>query len=164
MSGIQTSSQVEALCQRGIALKEIDQAAGVQRDSHFHLSGSIWRCADRILSKAGSGAHRPTRSEKSARHLCPPVAMVSSSECHGWCTEWIVTAASCLHDSAVCRQPAPDYLDVPVSLARRTLASSSFLLILASSPGSMSDWVSVSASFTEACHWVIASLIFPSLR
>src|SRR5258707_11118147 len=69
----------EPLGERSVALEKIREPVGIQRDSHFHLSQSIWRCEAIISSKAGSGVHRPTTSEKSARCLRPIVATVSSS-------------------------------------------------------------------------------------
>jgi hypothetical protein len=67
-------------CQRLIALEKISEPIGVQRDSYFHFSKSILRCEAMISSKAGSGVQRPTKSEKSAFGLRPPVTAASSSK------------------------------------------------------------------------------------
>ena len=49
-----------------VALKQINQPVGVERDSYFHLVESILRCPVSIWSNSGSGVHWPDKSEKSA--------------------------------------------------------------------------------------------------
>src|SRR5580700_10805811 len=69
----------QPVSQPGVTLKQIGEPVGVQDDSYFHLSQSIWRWEAITSSKAGSGVHWPTSSEKSDFRTRPMVARVSSS-------------------------------------------------------------------------------------
>src|SRR5580692_3727809 len=69
----------QPVSQFGVALKQIGEPVGVQGDSYFHLSQSIWRWDAITSSNAGSGVQRPTKSEKSALRGRPMAARVSSS-------------------------------------------------------------------------------------
>src|ERR1700685_69227 len=68
----------QTVSQLRIALKQIGEPVGVEGNSYFHLSQSIWRWDAITSSNAGSGVQRPTKSEKSVLRGRPMVARVSS--------------------------------------------------------------------------------------